>query len=450
MRCWAVGVAVALAAGTSGVEAAPELARDKAAERGREALWGRSFSPAIISSRGYGELWKQWGLKEKPADFDRRLRERYGLYEAPYPNKGLPMGLREAPYLFGKGVGVDCMMCHSASLFGKPVMGLGNASFDLQALFDDVAHAQGLKQLAPYALNHVRGTTEASASAIFLYQFREPDLTVRREVKLDIPKSTCEDVPAWWLLKKKKTMYATGSASATAVRPLMSFMLSPLNSGRYIKSQEATFRDIREYFLTLEAPKYPFPVDEKKAAVGKELFEQTCARCHGTYGPGGKYPNRIVDVDEIGTDPNLATSYSPEVGRWYNESWFGQEKGPDGKPLPAEDTGGYQAPPLDGVWATAPYFHNGSTPTVYHVLNSKARPKLFTRSYRTEKDDYDAVKLGWKFTALDRAPSADVPGIERRKVCDTSQPGRSNRGHPFGDKFTEDERMAVIEYLKTL
>ena len=45
----------------------------------------------------------------------------------------------------------------------------------------------------------------------------------------------------------------------------MSFLLSPVNSAAYIKSQEDTFKDIRAYLLTLEAPKYPFPIDAKKA-----------------------------------------------------------------------------------------------------------------------------------------------------------------------------------------
>jgi hypothetical protein len=114
------------------------------------------------------------------------------------------------------------------------------------------------------------------------------------------------------------------------------------------------------------------------------------------------------------------------------------------------DRGGYQAPPLDGVWATAPYFHNGSVPTVYQVLNSKARPKVYTRSYRTEKEDYDPTRLGWKITVLDGSPDSKLSGFERRKIYDTTQPGRGNSGHPFGDKLTDDERMAVIEYLKTL
>jgi hypothetical protein len=112
--------------------------------------------------------------------------------------------------------------------------------------------------------------------------------------------------------------------------------------------------------------------------------------------------------------------------------------------------GGYQAPPLDGLWATAPYLHNGSVPTVHDVLKSGSRPKVFTRSFRGEEEDYDRRKLGWKVTVLGGPPAPDLPAIERRKVYDTSQPGRGNGGHTFGDRLTDDERMAVIEYLKTL
>ena len=112
---------------------------------------------------------------------------------------------------------------------------------------------------------------------------------------------------------------------------------------------------------------------------------------------------------------------------------------------------GYQAPPLDGLWATAPYFHNGSAPTVYDVLNSKTRPKIFTRSYRTDLDAYDPEKLGWKVEVLDEPPDLDkTPPIERRKVYDTTKPGRGNGGHTYGDGLSDAERRAVIEYLKTL
>ena len=96
-------------------------------------------------------------------------------------------------------------------------------------------------------------------------------------------------------------------------------------------------------------------------------------------------------------------------------------------------------------------FHNGSAPTVYHVLNSKARPKIFTRTYRTDLDAYDAGKLGWKVEVLSETPDAKkLAPIEYRKIYDTSRVGRGNGGHTYGDKLSDDERMAVIEYLKTM
>jgi hypothetical protein len=202
--------------------------------------------------------------------------------------------------------------------------------------------------------------------------------------------------------------------------------------------------------MSVESPKYPFPVDTGRAALGGKLFTKHCARCHGTYGAEWTYPNKVVPLDEIGTDPRLAASFSERNVRHYNESWFAREAGPDGRPFLVSDTRGYQAPPLDGVWATAPYFHNGSAPTVYHVLNSAARPKVFTRSYRTGEEAYDPLRLGWKMTIPDQPPAADVSEFERRKVYDTARPGQGNGGHTYGDDLTEDERLAVIEYLKTL
>ena len=446
MRCWGVGLSL-LVFGTMGVGAVQKAS----AERGRAALLGQAFTPPVLTEREYDNLWKAWGLKEKPVDFDRQLRDRYGLFGAPYPNSGLPMGLRPGRGLFGKGITTDCLQCHASTIAGQTVIGLGNASFDLQAFFDDVAAVQGRKLTFPIPLSHVRGTSESVATAGLLFQFRDDDLKIRGEpAKVKLPPYTCEDVPAWWLLKKKKTMYFTGSISTHAVRPLMAFMLTPLNSGPTIKAQEDTFRAIKAYLLTLEPPKYPFAIDAKKAAAGRVVFEQTCARCHGTYGPGGSYPNKIIDLDVIGTDRSLAEAVGAEDEARFNRTWFGQEKGPDGKRLQSHAHRGYQAPPLDGVWATAPYFHNGSVPTVCHVLNSKTRPKIFTRSYRTGKEDYDPVKLGWKVTVLPGGGDRGATAIERRKVYDTTQPGRANSGHPFGDKLTEEQRMDVIEYLKTL
>ncbi len=419
------------------------------AERGKAHLLGQAYNPPAVPADAWENLWKQWGLSEKPApdDYARMMRERYGFHVAPYPNNGYPMGFREAdlPLGLGKGVAQDCMLCHGGSIFGKSYVGLGNSTLDFQTFSEDLSRTMGRSGKTPFAFSNVRGTVEASSFAVFLLGYREPDLSLRlRRLDLDLRDDTCEDTPAWWLLKKKKTMYYEGGGDQRSVRSLMQFMMSPLNFASAFKTAEPDFKDIREFLLSIEAPKYPLPIDAELAGRGEVLFTANCARCHGTYGENWTYPNKIIPIDKIGTDRKRFDGLSKKFGEYYNRSWFAEEY----KALPSV---GYQAPPLDGIWATAPYFHNGSVPTVYGVLNSKARPKVFTRSYRTDLDAYDAADLGWRVEVLDGPPDSEkTPAVERRKVYDTTQPGRGNSGHTYGDGLTDPERRAVIEYLKTL
>lgn len=121
---------------------------------------------------------------------------------------------------------------------------------------------------------------------------------------------------------------------------------------------------------------------------------------------------------------------------WYNESWFATS-------YPTsyfEPEAGYVAPPLDGIWATAPYLHNGSVPTLEDLLNSYQRPDYWHRS--GESNDYDYQKIGWNYTVEKNGKG--------KWTFDTTLPGYSNTGHYFGDHLTKGERGAVIEYLKTL
>jgi hypothetical protein len=422
------------------------------AERGYKALTETAFVPGFWSPNAIPNVWKHWGVAEKPTKYNDAIFDRYGLHAAPYPNNDLPMGLRKAPILLKTGVGIDCMLCHAGSIMGKSYVGLGNTALDVQAIFEELPKADGRNGRVPFAFTNVRGTNEADAFGVYLLGFRKPDLSLNTEwTNLGLRDDACEDVPAWWLMKKKKSIYATGATDARSVRTLMQFMMHPLTTSKDFEKHEPAFRDIQQYLLSLEPPKYPFAIDNEKAAKGTQVFKQNCAKCHGTHGEKWTYPNKVIPLDEIGTDPARFKAVGPAYGKAYAESWFGQEKGDwsfDGKPI--RQTAGYQAPPLDGIWATAPYFHNGSVPTLEGVLNSKARPKLFTRSYKTSEADYDKVKVGWKVTEL-RAPlDAKQPAIEQRKVYDTSKPGRSNGGHTYGDDLSEEERMQVIEYLKTL
>jgi hypothetical protein len=209
------------------------------------------------------------------------------------------------------------------------------------------------------------------------------------------------------------------------------------------------------------------PIDKAKAATGRALFAENCAGCHGIKKlPDGNWDVAIVPLEHIGTDPNQATNWSKYT---YDLSILGL-----GKATPAHvgtsaainamrkqayiDAGipadrqegdvtflaprGYKARPLVGVWATPPFLHNGSVRTVYDLL-SDARPATFTYGTR----EYDPVKLGY---TEDKS--------ERDAVLDTSVSGNLDSGHwwtddtarpgRIGRKLSEDEKFALIEYLK--
>jgi mono/diheme cytochrome c family protein len=445
MRCLVAGPVV-----LAGLLVLPVASADSPAQRGQKALLTRTYDPARIPWANYENAWKQWGLDKKPdsADYDQLFRDRYGLHPAPYPNDGLPMGLRKGQLRITrrKGIAFDCMICHGGSIFGQSYVGLGNSSLDFHLLHEELTGSPGRRGRNPFVFSRVRGTSEAVAFAVFLLGFREEDLTVRLpRLELGVRDDMVVDTPAWWLFKKKKTMYQTGNTDTRSVRALMQFMMSPLNGPATFHKAEPDFKDIREYLLSIKAPKYPLSINRQLAAKGEVLFRDNCSRCHGTYGEKWTYPNRMVPLKEIGTDPRRYQGSTKAFGEYYNKGWF------SGDYKIRLETGGYQAPPLDGIWATAPYLHNGSVPTLYHLLNSKTRPKLFTRSYRTDRDAYDEDRVGWKVQVLKEAPDpTKTPAHELRKVYDTTQSGRGNGGHTYGDRLSEDERRAVIEYLKTL
>jgi hypothetical protein len=196
--------------------------------------------------------------------------------------------------------------------------------------------------------------------------------------------------------------------------------------------------DVLAYINSLLPPKYPMAIDNALAKTGEAIFNKNCAGCHGTYGANGQYPNLLIPQSIIQTDSLLQSSnYSnPQFVNWFNNSWFSSGDHP-AKLVPFN---GYIAPPLDGIWITAPYLHNGSVPTLEAVLNSSLRPAYWSRDF--SKPQYDYENPGWKF-------SVHVQPTDKT-VYNTRLPGYGNYGHYFGDKFTNTERKAVIEYLKTL
>jgi hypothetical protein len=429
------------------------------ASNGQAYLQSKDFAAPSFTLKALNNLHKQWNLESRPSPKIALeiFESRYGMHQAPYQNDDLPMGLKLAPFPFTlgtvKGIALDCLICHGGILDGKPYPGLGNNSLDLQTFFEDMNKADGNKKHLDFRFGNSRGTNEAGAVSVFLIGFRNPDLSLKTSwANLGLNDELHEDPPAWWLLKKKKSIYATGGADARSVRSVMQFMMSPLHGPDHFNTTEKKFADLQAFMLSIQPPAYPFAIDHSLAAQGKILFESNCSKCHGTYGDKPTYPNKIIPLKVIGTDDKRFFGITKDFGRFYNSSWFSKEiQGWFSDDYKARETDGYQAPPLDGIWATAPYLHNGSIPSVYTLLNSKARPKVFTRDFENKFVNYNQKELGWNYQFKNNSDHLLEKEItEQRKWYDTSTPGRLNIGHTFGDDLTEDERSQVIEYLKTL
>ncbi len=99
----------------------------------------------------------------------------------------------------------------------------------------------------------------------------------------------------------------------------------------------------------------------------------------------------------------------------------------------------YKARPLEGIWATAPYLHNGSVPTLYDLLlPPEQRPKTFAVGTR----EFDPQKVGY-------STNPTAPG--NSFVYDTRLAGNSNKGHVYGvDALSQTQRLELLEYLKTV
>ena len=241
-------------------------------------------------------------------------------------------------------------------------------------------------------------------------------------------------------------------------------------------------------------------LDQRKVNQGKRLFEENCVECHASFPYRWSTPredgkrmieNSLVPVKIIGTDgeqfktnsfdpkPTLQTGKFASMFEGKSMVSFGvmssvlqnkiilkslDQAGPftdaqmqemngyvsfkrDGSDKTPENS--YKAAPRDGVWATGPFLHNASVPTIYDLLTpADQRAKTF---YVTR--EFDPIKLGLN---TEVGTSADY-------LFDTTLIGNSNSGHSFekgfmktdkpgviGRELSPKERYAIIEYLKSI
>jgi cytochrome c1 len=262
---------------------------------------------------------------------------------------------------------------------------------------------------------------------------------------------------------------------------------------------------IEKLLRRLAPPSWPEEVlgqiDRDKADRGHELFSENCTKCHSTWPHRWSEPkkqgkrfieNALVSAAYVGTDANqfkgmafdprpttLPGALAPHLPAPFKDASlvpyavvsglvvkkvserameeldlssaeledahgyraFGSNETLEAPPV----TPSYKAGPREGVWATAPFLHNGSVPSIYELLRPAAnRPVTFFVGR-----EFDPIKVG-----------IDTSGESGKFRFDTRLVGNSNKGHSFEDDpkgkgvigrlLSDKERWAIIEYLKSI
>lgn len=239
--------------------------------------------------------------------------------------------------------------------------------------------------------------------------------------------------------------YATpsGTAKAKQLAAITSFFtvpsmgVKPEEAQRHIPAAEAIFAWLADY----RPQTFPGPVDRTAAQRGAALYAQGCASCHGAFDWNGGAP-RLADypdwIGDVGTDGLRSAVLTPALAEAIRASSYGEA-------IMVKVGDGYAAPPLAGVWASAPYLHNGSVPSLAALLDPRLRPARFMVGGHA----LDWGSMGLRLTGEGRYP-ADYRPFAVPQWVDTSQPGLGNRGHDYGSELSAAERRALIEFLKLL
>lgn len=213
----------------------------------------------------------------------------------------------------------------------------------------------------------------------------------------------------------------------------------------------AKTREVLEWISNYTPPKFPGEVDEGLAKIGRGIFHRSCSKCHGTYSEGienvqlASYPNRHVADKVNQTDPTRWQVVASDfLAREVAKTSFT-------KYIDIKDRAqGYVAPKLTNIWMTAPYLHNGSIPTLWHLMHPEKRPiKFEVGGHRL-----DFVKMGIHGQVDDNGVYRYAPGYSpwsKPQIYDTTTKGRHNTGHTWQfNNISEFDKQALLEYLKVL
>ncbi|MCA9659405.1 MAG: hypothetical protein KC486_13750 [Myxococcales bacterium] len=473
--------------------------------------------------------------------------------------------LREPDGTWTGTIGITCHGCHSGQITGSgapgTVLGGGSPLADHNVFLRDMLPLGYLASAATILnLNRTRGVNNASDINLAFF-FPQGGYSYDVDTLLGLVNSGTTagmDTPNWWNVGHRALKFVDGVFPMDSPRVDMVFytpftgilggLLGPI-SEEALDWMRKNGPPANDWISILKSPEYPFAIDENLAKEGATLFHNidlwaperdnpiknpdagngSCAACHGAYAP--LYFNDpafvasprmegvasyITPIDVIGTDPVRLEANNEAVQKAGAANFFGypetymtdQDCGPQNRPdLAGDREPGYLAPPLFGVWASAPYFHNGSVPNVWEVLKPSERKSIWKRWSTPPRPEqagkvvmghdtninraYDKERIGWFYDEIECSlangvtpyiqcnpngdddplfqellamlfdnvvavwnvlfiPPLTMDQMENRKIYNTFMYGQGNEGHEFTAVLTDYERTAIMEYLKTL
>lgn len=399
-----------------------------------------------------------------------RIEERWGLS---FTDERVN-GLYSVDYKDMKIGTVGCVACHSGKAAGRYIIGLGAKNIDVLIMAKDLHRTERwwkvfgkvkseksdeYKDIEKAAMefssylsterigNLTQGLVPVSFIRGWFYKMQGENIpkgATRGQVK----------IPFLWGYGEKRKVgqfcdgYGNGNEVGWAVAVELTAGQTPEAVRNYYPKVVAAEKLFEEFL----PPAYPFEINQKLANAGEALFNTTCARCHGTY-----------EHDKLGHPIYKAPKWIPhKVVRTDSDRLDGNtdafnalvDNNPLSNILSRTNHGrGYFAPRLEGVWSRFPYLHNASVPNIKSLLSKPSeRPKVFSLKDAGEEYRFDPKALGLTLPKSKREIKKLMRAGARgeRNVYDTRRVGHSQQGHDFYTDLAEADKLALIEYLKTL
>lgn len=402
----------------------------------------------------------------------------------------------------------SCAACHSSDLFGTKVLGLTTRFSKANELFKIGKSAISKTPSIVYkhlfnanpaqmkifkeAKNAVKYTEQKKPLALGLdtslaqvglsLAKRAPDAYASmKPIYSRFPRANkLNRVPAdskpavWWNVKYKTRWLSDGSiVSGNPVHT--NFLWNEIGRGTnledlevWLKENVEKIKELTSFVFNTKAPRYedffPNEIDIQSAKRGEKLFLKTCSGCHGEYEKAWSdqslsyneqlkttkiWYHETTPVIDIGTDKHRFE------GMRYFYKDLNRLKISQTLKTTVKPSQGYVPPPLVGIWARWPYFHNNSAPTLYDVISPEfERPSSYIAVPSTDKKlDFDKKLNGYPRPHLIREPFKS----DKDYFYSTKKKGLGNMGHTKmlvdsngKEKMSESEKLDLIEFLKTL